>query len=87
MAPESPELLTLRQQIATLAAGVGDVTGARRQLEHLLRDVIRLHGPQSSAAAEIEALLTHLGRLSDGAAHNPEFGRRPTGDDMKGTWG
>ncbi|MGN9778059.1 protein kinase domain-containing protein [Micromonospora sp. H33] len=63
MAPETPELLGLRQQVAMLAAGAGDVIGAQHQLEDLLLDVRRLQGPHASAAAEIEALLTRLGRL------------------------
>ncbi|RKN47715.1 hypothetical protein D7223_13260 [Micromonospora endolithica] len=67
MPPDSPELFPLRQQIAMLAAGVGEVTDARQQLTALLRDASAMHGPRSSAAAEIEALLAHLGRLGDGA--------------------
>jgi hypothetical protein len=57
----------LRHQIAMLAAGVGDVAGARSQLEALLADVRQLHGPDSADVADIEALLAHLTRL-DGAA-------------------
>ncbi|WP_328415509.1 serine/threonine protein kinase [Micromonospora sp. NBC_00389] len=65
MSPAAPELFGLRQQIAMLAAGVGDVRDGRHQLAELLDDVRRLHGPYSSAAAEVEALLAHLGRLGD----------------------
>ncbi|MEV0154246.1 serine/threonine-protein kinase [Micromonospora sp. NPDC050686] len=68
MSPEAPELLGLRQQLAMLRAGVGDVANAQSELEDLLRDVRRLSGPHSSAAAEIQALLTHLGRLSEAAS-------------------
>ncbi|MGC5021235.1 serine/threonine-protein kinase [Micromonospora sp. DT47] len=78
MDPNSPELLALRQQVAMLAAGVGDVTDARCQLEDLLSDVSRLHGPQSSAGAEVQALLTHLWRLGDGAAGATDDRRRTT---------
>ncbi|MCW3843708.1 serine/threonine-protein kinase [Micromonospora yasonensis] len=67
MSPDGPELLGLRQQVAMLAAGAGEVVDAQRQLEELLRDVRRVHGPHSPAAAEIEALLAHLGRVSEAA--------------------
>ncbi|MBM0255697.1 serine/threonine-protein kinase [Micromonospora sp. 4G55] len=67
MSPDSPELFALRQQVAMLAAGVGDVSGARRHLRDLLRDISALYGPQSPAAAEIETLLVHLGRLGENA--------------------
>ncbi|MBQ1026505.1 serine/threonine-protein kinase [Micromonospora sp. C95] len=67
MPHDSPELLGLRQQVAMLTAGIGDVIDARRQIDELLRDVRRLHGPHSPAAGEIEVLLTRIEQLSRAA--------------------
>ncbi|MEV4831058.1 serine/threonine-protein kinase [Micromonospora sp. NPDC049257] len=61
------DLFELRQQIAALAAGIGAVADARRQLEDLLGDVRGRYGAQAPAAAEIEALLANLDRLGDGS--------------------
>ncbi|MFG3711932.1 protein kinase [Micromonospora sp. NPDC047730] len=66
MPPGSPELVALRQQIAMLAAGMGDVSGARRRLQGLLDDVSASSGAQSPAAEEIEMLLVRLDRLDGG---------------------
>ncbi|WP_229401697.1 hypothetical protein [Micromonospora okii] len=46
-----------------LAAGVGEVAEARRQLRDLLGGVSRRDGLGSPAAEEIRALLYHLDRL------------------------
>lgn len=48
-----------------LAAGLGEVADARRQLRAPLGDVTRAHGSGSPAAEEIEAPLLHLDRLED----------------------
>ncbi|MFY1622802.1 protein kinase domain-containing protein [Micromonospora sp. WMMD735] len=60
------ELLPIRQQIAILAAGVGEIAQAQLQLDELLQDVIRLHGLDSPLVSEIETLLSHLRRLDGG---------------------
>ncbi|RLP89291.1 serine/threonine protein kinase [Micromonospora sp. BL4] len=64
---DAPELFGLRHQIALLTAGVGDTAEARRELQGLLVDVRRVQGLDSHDVAEVEALLTHLMRLGEGA--------------------
>lgn len=67
MGSDEAELFPLRQQVAMLAASVGDFAQARLGLQNLWRDISRLHGSGSASASEVEALLTHLGRLEDAA--------------------
>ncbi|MDZ5443418.1 protein kinase [Micromonospora sp. 4G57] len=61
--PDSPALFALRQQIAMIAAGLGDLAAARPMLLALSADVGRQYGVDAPAAAEVQALLTHLQRL------------------------
>ncbi|SCF19315.1 serine/threonine protein kinase [Micromonospora purpureochromogenes] len=63
MPADSPQLFPLRQQIAMLAASIGDVASSRNGLKALLHDMRRLHGTHPPVV-EIEALLTHLDRLT-----------------------
>ncbi|MEH1016667.1 protein kinase [Micromonospora sp. CPCC 206060] len=82
---DAPEMFGLRHQIATLTAAVGDVAAARDQLGALLEDVRRSYGPHSPEAADIEALLAHLGRLDDGRSRTS--GEGWAADDGDGTLG
>ncbi|MGC4808208.1 hypothetical protein [Micromonospora sp. DT233] len=58
-----PELFALRPHIAMLAAKVGEVTEARRELRRLLDDVGHVHGRRSTAVKEIDTLLNQLDQL------------------------
>ncbi|MEU4477742.1 hypothetical protein AB0F68_06680 [Micromonospora sp. NPDC023966] len=67
MPPRSPDLFPRRQQVvATLAADVGEVDDAHRQIKALRQDVCLEYGLKSAAVADVDALLLHLDRLSDG---------------------